>query len=155
MKKSILIALFVFIIAVGGGAIGSVLTNPDSDISSIQDNVKNLFEKDESDEPVLFVNLEPFLLNLRKDTEDNLPYLKITLSIGILGEKNKALFEGKLDVVRDKTLSYLRSKNDKTLTEMGEDELVMKQELKEVLNSIFPETDNIVDTIYITDMVMQ
>lgn len=150
VKKLLLFITFAGL-AVGGGVLGAFLTSEEANAEGMFDQVASLFEKEP--EPVL-IELEPFVTNLKKTDNSRQGLISMTMALEVLGEENAALVESRQAVIRDLSLQLLNKVTVDKVYEKGDSEdLVIKQEIKEMLNEELGE--GVIENTYITDIVTQ
>lgn len=140
-----LIALLLVALMIGGGMIGSLITN-----GKAKEWVAN-FNKKEVE--LIIVPQEEFLVNL-KSSDDNLDdFLKIEMSVETTDKEKEAILTEKSAIVRDAIINVLRNKSTDTIFEEAEGVLVIKQEIILKINQNLG--SDVASELYITNIVMQ
>ena len=143
--RRVLIALLLVALMIGGGMIGSLITN-----GKAKEWVAN-FNKKEVE--LIIVPQEEFLVNL-KSSDDNLDdFLKIEMSVETTDKEKEAILTEKSAIVRDAIISVLRNKSTDTIFEEAEGVLVIKQEIISKINQSLG--SDVASELYITNIVMQ
>lgn len=143
--RLVLIALLLVALMIGGGMIGSLITN-----GKAKEWVAN-FNKKEVE--LIIVPQEEFLVNL-KSSDDNLDdFLKIEMSVETTDKEKEAILTEKSAIVRDAIISVLRNKSTDTIFEEAEGVLVIKQEIILKINQSLG--SDVASELYITNIVMQ
>jgi flagellar FliL protein len=143
--RLVLIALLLVALMIGGGMIGSLITN-----GKAKEWVAN-FNKKEVE--LIIVPQEEFLVNL-KSSDDNLDdFLKIEMSVETTDKEKEAILTEKSAIVRDAIISVLRNKSTDTIFEEAEGVLVIKQEIISKINQSLG--SDVASELYITNIVMQ
>ncbi|MBC9824478.1 flagellar basal body-associated FliL family protein [Carnobacterium inhibens] len=144
-KKKWLWIIIILVAVVIGALVSFGFTS-----GKAQDIISNL-AKEEVVETT--VPLEEFLINLDSGTSVKKNFLKIELSLHSSREGAGELLTANVDQIRDTVISVLRKKTETTVFKEEENNLLLKQELKEAINAQLDE--EIVDDIFITNIVTQ
>ena len=127
-KKLLIIILAVVLVLVlgGGGAAFMLLKNNDEhadDEDTAEETVKPKKDKKKEHEAApVFMNLEPFTVNLVPETGDQ--YLQVALSLELEGPEAEAVLKGKLPKIRNNVTLLLSSKKaSELLPKEGKEQL--------------------------------
>jgi flagellar FliL protein len=138
-KKLLIIILAVVLLLVlgGGGAAFMLMKNSDEhadDEDTAEETVKTKKDKKKEHEAApVFLNLEPFTVNLVPETGDQ--YLQVALSLELEGPESEAVIKGKLPKIRNNVTLLLSSKKaSELLPKEGKEQLA--DTLKDEINSI-------------------
>lgn len=149
LLKAILLGVVVAILAVVGGAFGSIIT------SGKAAEITQMFSKEEKEEPEvrLTVSYEEFLINLKPVSANDKSYLRVELAFSVADEESQTLLTDQEAQVRDVIISVLRSHTRETVFAEADGELVLKADLMAKLNQTLG--GDIIKDIYVTNIVMQ
>ena len=145
IPKLVLIAVILMVLMVGGGMIGSLMTN-----GLATEWIANLNKKDAES---ILVPQEEFLVNLKSNDGSLDDFLKIEMSVETTDEDNGAILTEKAAIVRDAIISVLRNKSTANIFDESEGVLVIKQEIISKINQSLG--SEIASDLYITNIVMQ
>ncbi len=145
IPKLVLIAVILMVLMVGGGMIGSLMTN-----GPATEWIANFNKKDAES---ILVPQEEFLVNLKSNDGSLDDFLKIEMSVETTDEVNGAILTEKAAIVRDAIISVLRNKSTANIFDESEGVLVIKQEIISKINQSLG--SEIASDLYITNIVMQ
>ena len=145
IPKLVLIAVILMVLMVGGGMIGSLMTN-----GLATESIANFNNKDAES---ILVPQEEFLVNLKSNDGSLDDFLKIEMSVETTDEDNGAILTEKAAIVRDAIISVLRNKSTANIFDESEGVLVIKQEIISKINQSLG--SEIASDLYITNIVMQ
>lgn len=145
IPKLVLIAVILMVLMVGGGMIGSLMTN-----GPATEWIANFNKKDAES---ILVPQEEFLVNLKSNDGSLDDFLKIEMSVETTDEDNGAILTEKAAIVRDAIISVLRNKSTANIFDESEGVLVIKQEIISKINQSLG--SEIASDLYITNIVMQ
>lgn len=131
----IIIAAVLVLVLVGGGAAFFLLKksdHPPEDEEAAEETAKPKKKKDKEAHPV-FVNLEPFTVNLVPETGDQ--YLQVTLAVEFDDPAGEGEAKTHMPKIRNNVTLLLSSKKaSELLTKEGKEKLAA--ELKETINEV-------------------
>lgn len=131
-KLLIIILASVLILVLVGGAAAFLLMKKTSDETADETSSPAKNKKAEHEEPPVFVNLEPFTVNLIPETGDQ--YLQVTLSLELEGPLVEAEIKGQMPKIRNNLTLLLSSKKaSELLSKEGKERLA--EGLKKEVNS--------------------
>ena len=145
IPKLVLIAVILMVLMVGGGMIGSLMTN-----GLATEWIANFNKKDAES---ILVPQEEFLVNLKSNDGSLDDFLKIEMSVETTDEDNGAILTEKAAIVRDAIISVLRNKSTANILDEADGALVIKQEIIAKINQSLG--SEIASDLYITNIVMQ
>lgn len=144
-----IIIILVLIIGLGGGAFAVTKfmhKEPQSALAQSESQV--LASK------AVMMPLSTFTINLAKTPNDNTDhYIKINLSLALTDDKAKEALKTKLPIIRDGVISVLSQKNQNDILSNSNNLQTLKNEIKNKINANVG--INVVNDVYITDMVLQ
>lgn len=148
--KTILYAVGIVALALGGGAVGGRLAIANAPAQpALMTYVTSLFEKEPEE---FIVNFEPFITNLVSEGKPNV--MQVAISMQVLGEDNNERLEKKQAKVRDAILHTLSTESIKTVYETTESgRYAIKDKMKQSVNALFDE--EVVQEVLITDIITQ
>lgn len=150
-NKPILLIIVVLIIAVGGGAAGTFIGNYFSSKvqgKEVPEEVNQKFSEHEVSVP-----LDEFLVNLAKSKTNEMPYIKIQLSLMVSSEKNAEVIATSKDLIRDSIINTLRQKEAESILHEKNGVDNLKLEIKEQVNKDYGSA--LVREVFITNLVIQ
>ncbi|WFA07889.1 flagellar basal body-associated FliL family protein [Tissierella sp. Yu-01] len=142
ISKIIIIALLVMILLLTAAILVFVVAdNP----------MGNIVEVFQSNGDEYTVPLEEFVVNLKQEGSIR-HYIKVTMALMFTNEDNGAIIEANVSKIRDVIISTLRSK---TYTEVSDDDQTtnLKAELVKNINETLK--SEIVEGVFITDVIIQ
>lgn len=145
MQKMIFIGIFVVILAVGGGMLGSALTSGKA--------AEFLAAAEEEPEEQIIVPYSEFLINLRPVTNNERSFLRIEFSFLVNSVENEEKLLEHEARIRDGIITVLRKNTSGTIFEETEGNLRLKQDVEERINQTLGE--EVVKEVYVTNIVMQ
>lgn len=138
-KLLILIIAGVLILAIAAGGAFLLLKpkqtdeNADSDETAAESSQAKKKEKKKDEHPPIFVNLEPFTVNLVPETGDQ--YLRISISAEIEDAHGEGSFKANMPKIRNAITLLLSSKKPSELASReGKEKLAL--ELKDAINEV-------------------
>lgn len=150
-NKTILLVIVILIIAVGGGAAGTFIGNYFSSKvqgKEVPEEVDQKFSEHEVSVP-----LDEFLVNLAKSKNNEMPYIKVQLSLMVSSEKNAEVIATSKDLIRDSIINTLRQKEAESILHEKNGVDNLKQEIKEQVNKNYGSA--LVREVFITNLVIQ
>lgn len=106
-----------------------------------------------------YVELEPFITNLKPSNLSRNNYISVTFAVSIKGEKEAKEFEEKSASVRDSVITFL---NKQTIADLlvpeneGIDEKdFLKEHVKESLDNLYPEGRSPIEEVLIVDLMLE
>jgi flagellar FliL protein len=162
----IIVAVVLVLVLAGGGAAYMLLKkDPASDDDEAAEETAKPKKKDKKGEaaPSVFLNLEPFTVNLIPETGDQ--YLQVILSLEIQDATVEPLLKGQMPKIRNNIMLLLSSqKASGLLPKEGKEKLA--EELKSEINNIIAppkknkkgqpiETDGPVKAVLFTSFIIQ
>ncbi|WP_314061249.1 flagellar basal body-associated FliL family protein [uncultured Vagococcus sp.] len=150
-NKTILLVIVILIIAVGGGAAGTFIGNYFSSKvqgKEVPEEVDQKFSEHEVSVP-----LDEFLVNLAKSKNNEMPYIKVQLSLMVSSEKNAEVIATSKDLIRDSIINTLRQKEAESILHEKNGVDNLKQEIKEQVNKDYGSA--LVREVFITNLVIQ
>lgn len=150
IKKSLLFITFA-VLAIGGGALGSIMMSEEANAEGMVSQVKGLFEKEL--EPVS-VQLEPFVTNLKPMNDQRQNVISTTIALEVLGEENATMIESRQALLRDSVLQLLNNETIESVYAKDDTkDLAIKQQVKQLLSKELGE--GVITNVFITDIVTQ
>lgn len=150
-SKTIILVVVVLIVAIGGGAVGTVIGNYVSNkvhSKEVPQEVDQKFSEHEVSVP-----LDEFLVNLAKSKNNEMPYIKVQLSLMVASEKNAEVIASSKDLIRDSIINTLRQKEAESILHEKNGVDNLKQEIKEQVNQDYGSA--LVREVFITNLVIQ
>ncbi|MBP1042039.1 flagellar basal body-associated FliL family protein [Vagococcus sp. BWB3-3] len=150
-NKTMLLVIAVLIIAIGGGAVGTFIGNYFSNQvhgKEVPEEVDQKFSEHEVSVP-----LDEFLVNLAKSKNNEMPYIKVQLSLMVSSEKNAEVIATSKDLIRDSIINTLRQKEAESILHEKNGVDNLKQEIKEQVNKDYGSA--LVREVFITNLVIQ
>lgn len=142
-KLLIIIIALLLVVLLAGGAVAALLLfksgNADehADDEEVVEAPAKAKKKDKKDpgHPPVFVNLEPFTVNLAPAPESNEQYLQVALSLEFEGPEGEAQLKANLPRIRNAIMLLLSSKHGaELLPREGKEKLA--HELKNAINLV-------------------
>lgn len=150
-NKTILLVVVILIIAVGGGAAGTFIGNYFSSKVQGKEVPKEVDQKFSEHE--VSVPLDEFLVNLAKSDTNEMPYIKVQLSLMVTSEKNAEVIATSKDLIRDSIINTLRQKKAESILHEKKGVDNLKQEIKDQVNQDYGSA--LVREVFITNLVIQ
>lgn len=145
-KLIIIIAAALVVLGAGGGGAAFFLMK--------KGGKKEAEHKEEVAKPKVFVNLDPFTVNLQSTDGDK--YLQLTMSLEVEGDETAAAIKNNMPQVKSRIILLLSSKQaDDVLSQEGKDKLV-EEIIEKVSDPFVPKGDHQkVTGVYFTSFVVQ
>lgn len=145
LPKLIGLSVLVAVLAIGGGALGSMITSGQA--------AEIWAAREEKPEKRIIVPYSEFLINLKPETALEDSFLRVELSFSVASEENEQLLSAQEAKIRDSIITVLRGKTRETIYSETDGNLVIKEEIKNKVNQLL--NDSVVKEVYITNIVMQ
>lgn len=144
-----IIIVVVLIIGLGGGAFAVTKFMHKTPQNAMDQNESQMLAN-----KAVMMPLSAFTINLAKAPNDNTDhYIKINLSLALTDDKAKEALKSKLPIIRDCVISVLSQKNQNDILSNSNNLQTLKNEIKNKINTSVGV--NVVNDVYITDMVLQ
>ena len=164
-KLLIIILAVVLLLVVGGGAAAFLLMKGSHDEEHADDDevaeepakpAKKKDKKKEHGAPPVFVNLDPFTVNLVPETGDQ--YLQVALSLELEGPESQAELTAMMPKIRNNVVMLLSAKKaSELLTKEGKEKLAgeIREQMNHVLAPGAKEDDAPVKEVLFTSFIIQ
>lgn len=143
-KRLIIIIVLVVVVLIAGAAAAVLLMGGKDDHAEdeevAEETVKKPVKKKKADAPPVFVNLDPFTVNLVPETGDQ--YLQVVLSVELDAPESQATLAGMMPRIRNNVTLLLSSKKASELQpKEGKEKLAIEIQ-NEINSAIEPPTKN-------------